>query len=651
MTISHSKDAPMLNLLLGIHCHQPLGNFPEVIEQIHDQSYAPFLEALARHPDIKMAVHLSGSLLDWMHIHHPETVLLLKALVERGQVELLGGGYHEPILASLPERDRVDQVRRLSDTLEQQLGQRPRATWLTERVWSPDLPVALDLAGIELAFVDDHHFLASGHEPDAVEGMFETESAGHPLKLLPISERLRYRIPFAPVADLMSELVGWAEEGRKLAVMVDDGEKFGAWPETHAWVYGSGWIDDLFTQLAAHPALTTILPSQALDTFPPRPTYLTTTSYREMGVWSLPPSGQETMADLEARLRETPEWPRYAPRIIGAPWHQMLVRYPEALWMHRRMLGLSGLLDDQPLDHPAREGLHRAQANDAYWHGVFGGLYLPHLRRQIYTSLLESENALDLPEGWSEEELPSIGTITRIRQGDFQMWLDEEGGIREWDFLPARVALSDLVARHKQPYHTPCAPHGHVADAEAPATIHNPRALPPEWREEALVHEEEPLRSGLWQGLSETPPWGIEGEPGCRYLVAGQEAWIWGLGAIACPEPVLCTWHLILPCCDGVAGRIELALPQGGEIVAGLGQAAAHTDCRQIRLFDTWSGIQLTLDLPEGCSVTYRPRHTVNLSEAGFERIFQGGDLTVAFPPKVVRAGQARQTWRGRYER
>ena len=42
-----------------------------------------------------------------------------------------------------------------------------------------------------------------------------------------------------------------------------------------------------------------------------------------------------------------------------------------------------------------RELLYRAQANDAYWHGLFGGLYLPHLRRAVYNAVVELEGELD----------------------------------------------------------------------------------------------------------------------------------------------------------------------------------------------------------------------------------------------------------------
>ena len=42
------------------------------------------------------------------------------------------------------------------------------------------------------------------------------------------------------------------------------------------------------------------------------------------------------------------------------------------------------------LDH-----LYQSQCNDSYWHGVFGGLYLPHLRSAVYEHLIQAEVLAD----------------------------------------------------------------------------------------------------------------------------------------------------------------------------------------------------------------------------------------------------------------
>jgi alpha-mannosidase len=47
-------------------------------------------------------LHYSGVLLEWLEERHPEFFDQLRELCGRGQVELLGGGYYEPILLSIP---------------------------------------------------------------------------------------------------------------------------------------------------------------------------------------------------------------------------------------------------------------------------------------------------------------------------------------------------------------------------------------------------------------------------------------------------------------------------------------------------------------------------------------------------------------------
>jgi alpha-amylase/alpha-mannosidase (GH57 family) len=93
---------PKIHLILVIHAHQPVGNFDSVIENVYQQSYLPFLEHLSRHPSVRIGLHYSGSLLDWLEEHHPEFLDKLGSMSERGQIEILGGGFYEPILIPFP---------------------------------------------------------------------------------------------------------------------------------------------------------------------------------------------------------------------------------------------------------------------------------------------------------------------------------------------------------------------------------------------------------------------------------------------------------------------------------------------------------------------------------------------------------------------
>ena len=63
------------------------------------------------------------------------------------------------------------------------------------------------------------------------------------------------------------------------------------------------------------------------------------------------------------------------PLVHGGHWKGFLRKYPEANRMHKTALHLSRLCRDRGDPGEARRAIARAQCNDAYWHGVFGGVY------------------------------------------------------------------------------------------------------------------------------------------------------------------------------------------------------------------------------------------------------------------------------------
>jgi len=88
-----------MKLIMVIHCHQPVGNFDYVFHMAHDKCYRPLLDLLEAHPRVKVGLHFSGPLLEWIEQRRPGTLELMAGLVERGQVEPLSGGFFEPLLA------------------------------------------------------------------------------------------------------------------------------------------------------------------------------------------------------------------------------------------------------------------------------------------------------------------------------------------------------------------------------------------------------------------------------------------------------------------------------------------------------------------------------------------------------------------------
>ncbi len=486
-----------VSLALIIHAHQPVGNFDHVIEDAYRKSYAPFLRTLRAHPRIRLSLHYSGILLEWIEGHHREYFDQLQELCQRGQIELLGGGYYEPILPAIPDADKLAQLRRLANYLQRIGCARPRGAWVAERVWEPSLARPLSEAGVEYVVLDDTHFLAAGLEPDQLRGVYITEDEGAPVRLVPSLKDLRYTIPFREPEETLRILRGGLNQHHSLMAMGDDLEKFGVWPGTYDHVYTNGWLERFLKALeGAHDWVeTTTLADFVTSNAPLGRVYLPTASYAEMMEWALPPAASAALKRCEEESERMPSGERFRRFLRGGVWRNFLSKYPESNQLHKLMLSVSrrwqearengsGSAESARLLEEAQTHLLASQCNDAYWHGVFGGLYAPHLRSALLRHLIQAEALLDRLDGGKPE--------ARARREDFDVDGYEEvlvdqptfgmvlcpadgGTISSLRFKPVDVELVNSLMRRPEAYHDLV--RHRVASKEAPregpASIHD----------------------------------------------------------------------------------------------------------------------------------------------------------------------------------
>lgn len=464
-----------LRLVLALHNHQPVGNFDGVFEAAYRDSYLPFLEVLERYPEVPFALHTSGPLLDWLVDQRPDYIARLRAMVDAGRVEILGGGYFEPIMTMIPHVDRVGQIRAFSERLEELFGSKIRGMWMPERVWEQQLVSAIVEGGIEYTILDDFHFELAGVTGDDLFGYYLTEEEGRLLKVFPGSETLRYTIPFQEPHSTYEFLRGLAErQPGSTVVCADDGEKFGSWPDTYDHVYTRGWLERFCDMIVGNREwLEASTPARVIDaTLPRGKVYIPDGSYREMTEWALPPSRHEGYARASKLVRSHERSVEIKPFLrAGGFWRNFKAKYPESDEMYARMLGLSKRLaglaarPDADPDYLeiARHELYRGQCNCSYWHGSFGGLYLPHLRGAIYSALIACHNALDEAEG-------KTGPRVSLEVGDFNLDARQEvrlendhlialirpaqgGHLYELDVRRAGINALNTLDRRPEPYH------------------------------------------------------------------------------------------------------------------------------------------------------------------------------------------------------
>jgi alpha-amylase/alpha-mannosidase (GH57 family) len=445
-----------VDLVFVIHNHQPVGNFDHVFQEACDRAYLPLLRTMLDFPAFRFGLHTSGSLLEWLEVHRQEYFELVREFVARGQVELLGGGMYEPILPILPPRDLKQQLVRLAHYLEEHFHVRPTGVWTPERVWEPQLVEQL-APYARYTLLDDHHF-ASNALPGLTESeYFRTEYLQSTMALLPINKQLRYLIPFKS-AEQSLEYFGELRQryAHPLAVFGDDGEKFGVWPDTHEWVYGQGWLREFLHMVVATQWIRSLLPAEVLDTRAPAAgTMIPARSYEEMGRWS--------RVDPQASADDPP-----------GHWRNYFAKYPESHDMYLRMLQVSSAFEKSettadPADDAAYTHLLRSQVNCAYWHGVFGGLYLNHLRHAVNRSMLLAESQLGaaatstaaaeagasrLPDQQTCTLMPgpADGQLTLRTPAGVAAWIDPQHGmcLRRLDDLHSCFCWSDVLARRTE---------------------------------------------------------------------------------------------------------------------------------------------------------------------------------------------------------
>lgn len=676
-----------VTLLMAIHCHQPVGNFGFVFEEAYAKAYEPFLGVLERHPEIRLALHYSGCLLDWLLERRSDFLKRVKALVARGQVELLASGYYEPILPLIPEADRQGQIRMMQTALQRLFRAQAQGFWLTERVWEPELPQTLARAGVRYTMLDTNQFtLAKPWLPAALQvqdeafwdllNCYATEYAGSSVVLFPASKRLRYWMPFQPATQTVEFLKRLRRDQPVAITFADDGEKFGLWPKTHHWVYDEGWLDQFFSAVERQRdwLSTSTFSNYLAASNPQGRVYLPCGSYDEMLEWS------------------------------GGQFRNFFTKYPEASAMQQKMLSISRTLSAlhasgsklqatsqkraagslqpvagrrQALLRHAEQQLYAGQCNCAYWHGVFGGLYLSHLRRAVYERLIGAEALIrQATNAKASVEIQDVdgdsNEEARLTTADMGVVVDpgEGGSVTEWSLYATRLNLLDTLTRRYEPYHDKLKTkpvQAAVSSGRTPASIHDLLGVKEENLAAHLVYDDHRRSAFLdyaLQGMPTLPevvrstwaerrlwssgPFQWDGGRAVRRRAAAPQlamirrlpgGWIRKRIRIAADRPILeCAYEL--SGLDVPVVALEFNLSLRDERYAC--RAQEHAEVSAWTLEEPAVGVRLHAAFEPAATVFHFPIETVSESEEGLERTYQGLSLVCLWP-----LGGA-QSWVGR---
>jgi len=676
---------PKIHLCLVIHNHQPVGNFENVFEDAYQDSYLPFLDVFEPFEDLCLSLHTSGPLIQWLRAKHPDYLSRVASLVEAGRIEIVGGAFYEAILPMIPTRDQVGQIEKFSGWLEQHICSQVNGMWVPERVWESNLASSIAKAGIRYTVLDDFHFRQAGLRQDQLYGDYVVEDQGETLRIFPGSEKLRYLIPFSPaneVIDYCREISQQQPGG--VLVFGDDGEKFGTWPNTKKHVYDEGWLKSFFQALTDNKDwLSTCTLAKAVETTTPQgKIYLPDCSYREMTEWSLPVQRQVEHEELVHQLEDDPRWKQIQSFISGGFWRNFKVKYPETNLMYSRMMYVSGLLQQaiemgasESVIEAARDHLYQGQCNCSYWHGAFGGIYLPHLRNAVYQHLLFAENLLRrnlTPETTfveAESRDYNFDGRTEIRLANEQLsaWISPHDGghIYELDLMQIGHNLGATLARRNEAYHAKVLK-GENESAGDAASIHDRVVFKQEDLDKKLQYDlrlrnslvdhfwdEDVLLDDLVTAKAMERGDFADGDFGARIrrspdriqVMMDREGNAWGVPLKITKGLTFCKGsneveiaYLIegLPTDRSFRFAVEFnfaGLPDGqddrffsdesGKKLGQLGERIHLPSAKKLSLTDQWLGLDLSLELDADATLWAYPVQAVSQSESGFESVHQ----------------------------
>ena len=701
-----SNEHPKIRLCLVLHNHQPVGNFDGVFEDAYQDSYLPFLDVFERFTELKISLHTSGPLMQWLQTNHPEYLSRIARLVEVGRLEIIGGAFYEPILPMIPRRDRVGQIGQFSKWLEERLCQSIKGMWMPERVWESSLTSAIAEAGIEYTVLDDYHFRRAGLKNEQLTGYYVAEDEGKTVNVFPGSEQLRYLIPFAEPEHTIQHCRELAEKcPGSVVVFGDDGEKFGTWPNTKEHVYEKGWLVRFFDALTANKSwLSTTTLADAVENTPPRgKIYLPDASYREMTEWSMPVDKQIEHDDLVHQLEHDPRWKQIQSFMAGGFWRNFKVKYPETNEMYSRMMFVSSLLEtaakqncSQDALNLAQDHLYQGQCNCSYWHGAFGGAYLPHLRNAVYQHLLTAESVLNKamgrPKKWVEATSDDYNfdgrQEIRLANDQLSLWVSPNTGgqIYEYDLQSIGHNLGATIQRRPELYHEKVR-QGQSSEGEngdAAASIHDrvvfkqadldqqlfydarlPNILTDHFWDEDVNVQAIQQNTAMERGDFADGEYAatIRRNPGHVQLLLTRTGNAWGV-PLTIKKGVSLTEGSDEVAIDYVIEGIPngsqfhfgidfnfAGMPDGqdnrffsdtvGTRLGDLGSVLSLGDTKHLQLTDEWLGLSVELESDQIGGMFAYPIQTVSQSESGFELVHQ----SVCVQPHWLVTGDENGRW------
>ncbi|HVI69433.1 MAG TPA: glycoside hydrolase family 57 protein, partial [Magnetospirillaceae bacterium] len=124
-----------------------------VIQKVAAKSYRPtntlLLELLERHPEFKVSLSITGTLIEQLEQWAPDVLQSFKKMVATGRVEIVAETYYHSLAFFYSQKEFERQVKQHSDAVKRLFGVKPKVLRNTELSYNNDLAYWADQAGFD----------------------------------------------------------------------------------------------------------------------------------------------------------------------------------------------------------------------------------------------------------------------------------------------------------------------------------------------------------------------------------------------------------------------------------------------------------------------------------------------------------------------
>lgn len=414
----------------------------DVLEKEYQNIYKPVAKFLYSHPAFCLSFSFNGPQFEFYRRKHPEFIEILQMLIGRKQIEILGGGFYDPVFPLLFPRDRTGQIELLSSSIREAVGKRPRGLSMCASIWESSLLPCFSTCGMEFVMLDET--LVPPEKNTCIPLIMSDK--GKSIIILPVENSLKPQ-PNVQISGFIDAVTAKVQKSqRNSEPHIQSGEKVISIQFSHKELkklLESGWLENLSTVISDEKNEKCILsiPSNVVkNSVVFQPVFIPAGMSGEIAQWAIKPY---------KAVKTT----SYFPVTI----YDFLQLYPQSRALYDRMMYVSMLVNqshgDKIRKKVARDKLWEAQNGNSFICTAEGAFVNSSFRQNSYKNLVEAEKIVrecnEFEESVSCFDYNGDGLNEYIiRMQNYFAAVNLLGGaIREFDLMQASGNYADNLSR------------------------------------------------------------------------------------------------------------------------------------------------------------------------------------------------------------